>query len=67
MVGGDSLCNTYLLHVNHHGTWQGDILIGTGQQIWTTPIMNEKYKGTVEAGCKELQSPYNCHSKEELQ
>lgn len=62
---GDYLCNIYLFHVNHHGKWHGDIIIGAGASTWYTSAKKTTYKGCLNVGCKGLQAPYNCNSRQE--
>ena len=62
---GDYLCNTYLFHVDHHGTRQGDIIVGSSPSLWVTTRNGVEFKGFLDAGCSGLQSPYTCDSKEE--
>nr|ADG64740.1 Klus pretoxin [Saccharomyces cerevisiae killer virus Mlus] len=59
---GNQLCNNYLFHVDHHGTWHGDVIIGASISAWFTNAKWSDYKGWVDAGCSQLQSPYTCSS-----
>lgn len=62
---GDYLCNIYLFHVNHGGSWHGDIVVGGGVSTWFAGAKGVQYKGCIDAGCSGLQSPYSCSSQEE--
>ncbi|CEP64914.1 Css2p LALA0_S15e00254g [Lachancea lanzarotensis] len=62
---GSQLCNNYLFQIDHHGSWKGDIIIGSSPSVYFTNVRWTTYKGWVDAGCEELQSPYNCNSNEQ--
>ena len=62
---GNYLCNIYSCTVSYHGTWHGTIIVGPSNKVWYSNIGSTKYRGCWDKGCAELQSPYNCNSKQE--